>query len=132
MLYSICDIKMFRKQKRGQGGNAMYLWKCSVCGFVSEGESAPEVCPKCGFESEKFAKLDDEAADKIYNSDRTNDIHMEIINLANAIVELSEEGIDLNLDPGCVSLFEKALNEAWIIKQRSKAELEGHMKKGKW
>jgi hypothetical protein len=57
---------------------------------------------------------------------------MEIINLAGAIIDLAEEGIDLDLDPACVKLFNNAVDEAWVIKQRSKAELAGHMAKGKW
>lgn len=110
----------------------MKLWKCEVCGYVTEGEEAPDKCPKCGAPKDKFAELSEEAADKIYDSDRTNDIHMEIINLAAAIIDLATEGIELDLDPACVKLFHDAVEEAWVIKQRSKAELEGHMKKGKW
>lgn len=108
------------------------LWKCSVCGYMHEGDNPPAACPKCGAPAEKFNALSEEEADKVYASDRTNDIHMEIINLTMAIKELAEEGIEINLDPPCVSVFEKAKNEAWVIKQRSKAELAGHMTKGKW
>lgn len=108
------------------------LWKCSVCGYTHEGDNPPAVCPKCGAPAEKFNALSEEDAKKIYTSDRTNDIHMEIANLAMAIKELAEEGIEINLDPPCVSVFEKAKQEAWVIKQRSKAELAGHMTKGKW
>ncbi|MBP6491548.1 MAG: rubredoxin [Clostridia bacterium] len=108
------------------------LWKCTVCGYMHEGDNAPEACPKCGAPAEKFTALSEEDSKKVYDSDRTNDIHMEIINLAMAIADLAEEGIDLKLDPPCVSVFEKALQEAWVIKQRSKAELAGHVGKGKW
>lgn len=108
------------------------LWKCSVCGFMHEGADAPEVCPKCGSPKEKFAALTEEDTKKVYMSDRTNDIHMEIIQLAMKIKELALEGIAINLDPPCVSVFEKARDESWVIKQRSKAEIAGHMTKGKW
>lgn len=108
------------------------LFKCSVCGYVHQGEDAPDICPKCGMPKDKFVELSAEDAEKIYKSDRTNDIHMELIVMADKIVKLCKEGIDINLDPPCVSAFEKARNEAWVVKQRSKAELEGHMKKGKW
>jgi rubredoxin len=108
------------------------LWKCSVCGFIAEGDDAPEKCPKCGAPKEKFAALAEEDAKKVYSSDRTNDIHMEIIQLAMKIKALAKEGIDINLDPPCVALFTQAHDEAWIIKQRSKAELAGHVGKGKW
>ena len=30
------------------------LFKCGVCGFVYEGEEAPDKCPKCGAPKEKF------------------------------------------------------------------------------
>jgi len=48
------------------------------------------------------------------------------------IKDLANEGIQLNLDPPCVDLFHKAHDEAWVIKQRSKAEIEGHVNRGKW
>lgn len=108
------------------------LFKCTVCGYISEGEAAPEKCPKCGVGAEKFEELSSEAAEKIYRSDRTNDIHMEIIALADKIIALGKEGIEDNLDPKCLATFTKAKDEAWIIKQRSKAELAGHMNLGKW
>lgn len=108
------------------------LWKCSVCGFMHEGDSAPDFCPKCGSPKEKYELMSDEDAKKVYDSDRTNDIHMAIIQLAMKIKELAKEGITLNLDPNCVSVFQKAHDEAWIIKQRSKAEIAGHVGRGKW
>lgn len=108
------------------------LFKCSVCGFVAEGEQAPEVCPKCRQGADKFVELTAEEAKLVYDSDRTNDIHSEIITLASRIAELCTEGIELNLDAKCVAAFTMAKNEVWTIKQRSKAELAGHMKLGKW
>lgn len=108
------------------------LWKCSVCGFMHEGDEAPDVCPKCGAPKEKFAAMSEEDAKKVFDSDRTNDIHMEIIGLAMKIKDLAREGIQLNLDPPCVSVFQQAHDEAWVIKQRSKAELAGHVARGKW
>ena len=110
----------------------MSLWKCSQCGFIIEGETAPVECPKCGAPQEKFEKLDEEAAKKVYDSDRTNDIHSEIINLCAAIVDLAHEGVEIGLDPGCIRDFNKAIDDAWVIKQRSKAELAIHVGKGKW
>ncbi|MCK5129542.1 MAG: rubredoxin [Clostridiales bacterium] len=108
------------------------LFKCSACGYVHEGEDAPDKCPKCGAPKEKFNQLDEEATNKVYTADRTNDIHMELINLATKIQKLAEEGIEINLDPPCVGVFNNAKDEAWVIKQRSKAELAGHVGKGKW
>lgn len=108
------------------------LWKCSVCGFTHTGDEAPDKCPKCGAPKESFSLLSEADAKKIIDSDRTNDIHMEIVKLAMKIRALAKEGIDINLDPPCVDLFHKAYAESWILKQRSKAEIAGHISRGKW
>ena len=108
------------------------LWRCSVCGYIHAGDEAPDACPKCGAPKEKFVEISAEDSEKIYMSDRTNDIHMEIITLAGKIEALAKEGIEINLDPPCVALFKDAVRESWVIKQRSKAEIEGHVKRGKW
>ncbi len=57
---------------------------------------------------------------------------MAIIHYAMKIESLAKEGIELNLDPNCVEVFQKAHDEAWVMKQRSKAEIAGHVGKGKW
>lgn len=108
------------------------IWKCSVCGYMHRGEEAPDQCPKCGAPKEKYAALSQEDAKKVSDSDRTNDIHMEIIKLSMEIVALAEEGIEIDLDPPCVDVFKNAKDEARVMKQRSKAELAGHMSRGKW
>lgn len=108
------------------------LFKCSVCNFIHEGEGPFDKCPKCGMGSEKFVELSAEDAKKVYQSEKTNDIHMEIISLTNQIIALSLEGIELNLDPNCVNSFKQAIAESYVIKQRAKAEIEGHVGKGKW
>jgi hypothetical protein len=99
---------------------------------MHEGPEAPDFCPKCGAPKEKFVALSEEDAKKVFDSDRTNDIHMEIIQLAMRIKDLAREGIELNLDPPCVEVFHHAHDEAWVIKQRSKAEIAGHVSRGKW
>ena len=38
----------------------MAKWVCSVCGYVHEGDEAPEVCPVCKAPSSKFIKQDAE------------------------------------------------------------------------
>jgi len=108
------------------------LFKCTVCGYIHEGDSAPDKCPKCGAPKEKFVALSEEEAKKIYVSDRTNDIHAELIILAMKIEKLAKEGIQLNLDPPCLALFNQAKDDAWVLKQKCKAEIASHLSKGKW
>lgn len=35
----------------------MKKWKCSVCGYVHEGDAPPEKCPICGVPASKFVEL---------------------------------------------------------------------------
>ncbi len=35
----------------------MKKWKCTVCGYIHEGEEAPEKCPLCGAAREKFVEI---------------------------------------------------------------------------
>lgn len=49
-----------------------------------------------------------------------------------AIEELADEGEELDLDPPCVDIFKKAQDMAWQLKQMCKAEIAGHVGKGKW
>ena len=34
-------------------------WVCSVCGYVHEGDQAPEACPVCYEGSEAFEKVEE-------------------------------------------------------------------------
>ena len=38
----------------------MAKWVCSVCGYVHEGDTAPEKCPQCGVLASKFNKQEDD------------------------------------------------------------------------
>ena len=40
----------------------MAKFVCTVCGYVHEGDSAPEKCPMCGVPAEKFNKVEEGAA----------------------------------------------------------------------
>lgn len=35
---------------------------CTVCGYIHEGDAAPEKCPQCGVPASKFKELDESAA----------------------------------------------------------------------
>jgi len=35
----------------------MKKWKCSVCGYIHEGDEPPEKCPLCGADREKFVEI---------------------------------------------------------------------------
>ena len=39
----------------------MTKWKCTVCGHIHEGDTAPEVCPVCKQPKEKFEKVEEKS-----------------------------------------------------------------------
>lgn len=107
------------------------MWKCSVCGFVADGETAPHVCPKCGA-IDKFEEISSEEQALILRSRNTNLLHMKLVSLLDEVMYICEEGIEDDLDPNCVTVFTKAKEWAWNSSQSVKAELKGHMTKNKW
>ena len=44
----------------------------------------------------------------------------------------AEKGIEDNLDPRCQKIFTHAEEQAQILQQRSRAEIQIHIGKGKW
>ena len=110
----------------------MKKWKCGGCGFISDGESAPEKCPKCGAPKEKFALLDDAAANLVERSRHTNMLHAQMIALAHELELACKDGVNDNLDAGCVDVFKTSLAHAYEIMKLSMTEVQVHMTKGKW
>ncbi len=45
------------KKEKSKGETIMTTWKCTVCGYVHEGEQPPEQCPICKQPAEKFEKV---------------------------------------------------------------------------
>ena len=35
----------------------MKTWKCTVCGYIHEGDAPPEFCPVCNWGSDKFIQI---------------------------------------------------------------------------
>ena len=104
------------------------MYKCKVCGYISDEKI--DVCPKCG--SKEFSELNAEDEAKIHRSRITNDIHMDMRILLAQVQELAEEGIEEDLDPNCVAIFQRAKKDAYELGQMIKAELKAHMSKDKW
>lgn len=42
-----------------KGEKEMTKWKCTVCGYIHEGEQPPETCPVCKQPAEKFVKVEE-------------------------------------------------------------------------
>ena len=110
----------------------MQKWKCTVCGFIFDGDAAPEKCPNCGAPKEKFEKLSDEKAQLIERSRLSNALHVKLITLLTEVSEIADKGVKDNLDPRCREIFAQAKDMADLIAQRSRTEIQSHISKGKW
>jgi rubredoxin len=107
-------------------------WKCAECGYIHDGDEAPLQCAKCGATREVFVALDEQAAGLVERSRRTNALHAQAVSLAREIEGVCKAGIEDNLDPGCVDVFQKSLERAYDIMKLSMTEIQGHIAKGKW
>ncbi|MEM3421786.1 MAG: hypothetical protein QW315_05980 [Candidatus Hadarchaeum sp.] len=110
----------------------MMKWRCGVCGYIYDGEQPPEKCPNCGAPKEKFERLPDDKAQLIERSRFTNDLHVRMQELLREVIDVAEKGIKDNLDPRCVEIFTQAREQAWMIRQRSRTEVQAHIGKGQW
>jgi len=45
---------------------------------------------------------------------------------------LADAGIEDNLDPSCVNIFKRAKANANFLRRLARAEIAGHIAKGKW
>jgi hypothetical protein len=108
------------------------MWRCGGCGYVWDGEKPPGECPRCGSAESKFVPIDAKGMELIDRSRFTNSLHMQLYVLLEQVMDVAEDGIDDNLDPGCVKIFRQAMEMAEVLQQSVKAELQGHMNKGKW
>lgn len=110
----------------------MKKYKCSVCQYVFDGETPPDKCPRCQAPKEKFVALSPEQVTLVDRSRVTNALHMELTTTLSRARSLAEAGIKDNLDPNCVAIFTRVKNEAELMTQFIKAEIEVHVGKGKW
>ncbi len=86
-------------------------WKCATCGYVHDGDDPPQTCPKCGAARDALVALDDNAATLVERSRRTNALHCRLVSLSREIEGLCKDGIEDNLDPGCVALMYHTQNK---------------------
>ena len=54
----LTTIKFYENTEKKEV-KTMAKWKCSVCGYVHEGDEAPEKCPVCKQPKEKFVKVEE-------------------------------------------------------------------------
>lgn len=110
----------------------MKFYRCEVCGLILEEGQLEDHCPKCNAPREKFAELDSETAEKHVRSEYTNDLYANLIHTVEKLERIADAGINDNLDPSCVKIFTRTKAYSKLLKQLAKAEVAGHISKGKW
>ena len=70
----------------------MKKFVCSVCGYVYEGETAPEKCPQCGVPGSKFIEQKDE--EKTWAAEH-------VVGVAQGVSEEIIEGLRANFNGEC-------------------------------
>ena len=69
----------------------MKKFVCPVCGYVHEGDSAPEFCPQCKVPGSKFSEM---AAEKVWAAEH-------IVGVAKGVDERIIEGLRANFEGEC-------------------------------
>ena len=106
--------------------------KCSVWSYLSDTKDVQNKYPCCGATKDKFIRLIDDQGKLVYRSRCTNQLHMGLAAVLDQMHSIAEAGIQDNLDPGCSVIFTRARDEAKLLSQFIKAEIEVHIGKGKW
>lgn len=74
-----------------KGDTIMKKWQCSVCGYIYEGEEAPERCPMCGAAKEKFVLLSADESKTDLNLSGNWDGETEEVGMYYAFAKKAEE-----------------------------------------
>ncbi len=110
----------------------MKKWRCTVCGFMFEGDNPPSACPRCGAPAEKFELIGEDQTRLIDRARTSNQLHCDLIAELAKVEAIADAGIKDNLDPGCLRTFTKAKEVVRLVRQFSIAEIQTHIGKGKW
>ena len=77
--------------KKNKGGNEMKKYVCTICGYVHEGASAPDMCPICKAKAEKFKE---QAEEKVWATEH-------VVGVAKDVDERVFSGLLNNFDAEC-------------------------------
>ncbi len=58
---SLLKTIKFNEETEKKEVKKMAKWKCSVCGYIHEGDTPPEKCPVCKQPTEKFVKIEEKS-----------------------------------------------------------------------
>ncbi len=59
------------KSVKVKGAKKMAKWRCTVCGYIHEGDQPPEICPVCKQPADKFEKVEEPKTNNPYAGTKT-------------------------------------------------------------
>ena len=71
MLHTSYEDKSEILNRDNKGEKTMAKWVCSICGYVHEGEEAPEQCPLCKQPASAFKRVEEASAKSKYAGTKT-------------------------------------------------------------
>jgi rubrerythrin len=73
----------------------MAKWRCTVCGYIYEGENPPAQCPQCKVPADKFIKIEeDEASDEGWAAEH-------VVGIAKDVEDDIKENLRANFEGEC-------------------------------
>jgi len=110
----------------------MSKYKCKVCLYIHNGDNPPDICPKCGAPKEQFEKLPENISLLIDRSSKTNYILIDSLSLIRQLSIKANDGIEDNLDPSCLYIFQRIKEYCKIVEKMILSEIHSHTEKNKW
>lgn len=107
-------------------------WKCGVCNLIWDGTHPPDTCPKCSSPAEKYDLMTEEQWALVERSRLTNGLYARLLALIPEIEEMARQGVEDDLDPWCRALHQRILDDVEFWGKSIRAEINGHVNKGKW
>ncbi|MCX7745995.1 MAG: rubredoxin, partial [Clostridia bacterium] len=89
-------------------------------------------CPKCGAPKEQFEKIPENISLLIDRSSRTNNLLIESLYKISELSKIANAGIEDNLDPSCLYIFQRIKENCKIIEKMLLSEINVHTQKNKW
>lgn len=110
----------------------MPKFRCKPCYYVHEGIEPPGVCPKCGASRDQFERIPDNLSMLLDRAKMTNGLLIDVSSGLSTLENISEKGMEDNLDPSCLYLFTRIKEFSVIMKKMISAEIQSHITKNKW
>jgi rubredoxin/uncharacterized membrane protein len=89
-----------------------YRWKCSVCGYIHEGDEPPEKCPVCGADRSQFVLVEEEKTSLLKDMAANFRLHSVVVHFPCGLIPTCALFLLLSFSLGYADLEKSAF---WIL-----------------